>query len=571
MRMQRAIGWLVLPALFVVACSSPPREGPASAPLPQSDRPSVPTGAEQPDKKPEPPVQPSKDEPPRQQPQARGLAARFHLYTGPLGFKFPEVMRDLEPGQTVVVGPDAFDLDVLLPGFGEPALRQALKVDGARLLGEPRWLEAGGLALQIGHGDPGQVITIRVEVAGMQPAELTVRRAAPATVTVDQRFGHNWKPVTILDAYTLPGPSAVRLSFSKPVRRDEVEQALLAAQSGPIRGLMEWTDEQTLTWQIAELPPRLDFLLGGAHDADGLPLPGGIPSLRLGEPPILVEVNLSDPVDAVRGTLPPDIISASLTRDARAVNLLAWTPGTTKWDWHTVDVYYDLEAKVLKRGRVEDAHPRLSADLENLVVSPNGLFVAGLRRKGDPTESYQADLVVMDMRGGRSQTVPGAIGRFRGARQVDLTTYLTWSPDSLMVAALSYAGDAQSSDLVVIEPATGKRTVLVANLPVRSDGTRLSWSTDGKWLLAGNLLVNRESRAFLTLPGPAHLAAGAWEPGGSRLLYSAQDWGPISIVDPAKGEVKPLGEGMIVGWTARDRALLIRWPGSATRYLPPGQ
>lgn len=564
MPMHRAIGLALLPALLVVACSSPLREPPAVTPPTQSEGPGTP-GAEQPGKVQEPPPEPPADTPPAASP------ARFHLFTGPLGFKFPDVMRELKPGEAVVLGLDPFDLEVLLPGVPEQVLRQALKVEGGNLLSEPVWLEQGGLALQIGQGQAGQAVVIRLEMAGKEPVGVTVRRAAPAAVTVDQRFGHNWKPITVLDAYTSPGPSAVRLTFSKLVRKEEVEQALLAAQSGPIRGLMEWTDEQTLTWQIAELPPRLDFLLGGARDADGLPLPGGIPSLRLGEPPILVEIDLADPVDAVRGTLPPDIISAALARDGKAINLMAWTPGTTKWDWHTVDVYFELATKALKRGRVEEAQPRLPADLENWVTSPNGLLVAGLRRKGAPTESHQADLVIMDLRGGRSQTFPGAFGQFRGAQQVDLTTHLAWSPDSLQVAALSYAGDWQSSELVVLEPGTGNRTVLVPNLPVRSDGTRLTWSSDGQWLLAGNLLINRESKAVMPLQGAPHQTSGVWEPGGTRLLYSTQDWGPIQIVEPATGEVKPLGDGMIVGWTSPGQPLVIRWPGSGTRYLPPGQ
>lgn len=571
MRMQRAFGWLVLPALLVSACSSRPQERPVSVAPAQTERPSTPTGSQEPVSKPQPPAPPAKELPPEKQPQVKRLAARFHLFTGPLGFKFPDARHELKPGETVVVGLDPFDVDLLLPGVAESVLRQGLKVEGGQLLDEPAWLPAGGLALQIGKGEAGQVVRLRLTLTGAEPAVLTIRRAAPATVTVDQRFGHRWKPITVLDAYTSPGPSAVRLTFSKPVRKAEVEQALLAAQSVPIRGLMEWTDEQTLTWQIAQLPPRLDFLLGGAHDQDGLPLPGGIPSIRLGEPPTLVELDLSNPADGLLGTLPPDIISAQLTRDGKAVNLLAWTPGITKWDWQTVEIYFDLQAKGLKRGRVEDPQPRIPGDLENVVASPNGLFAAGLRSQAAPSASHQADLVVMDMRGGRSQRFPGVIGRFRGGSQVDLSTHLAWSPDSLLVAVLSYAGDAESSDLVTIEPGTGKRTVVLASLPVRSEGTRLSWSNDGRWLLAGNLLVNRESGSFLSLPGPAADATGLWEPGGGRLLYSAQDWGSIALVDPDQGEVKPLGDGLVVGWTAPDRVLLVRWPGSESRYLPPGQ
>ncbi|MFZ5816987.1 MAG: hypothetical protein ACOY93_17125 [Bacillota bacterium] len=561
MRMRRAAGWLLLPGLFLVACSSPPRESPVVAPPVQAEPPPVRTGEEPPTTSPEKPPKP---------PQAKAVAARFHLYTGLLGFKLPDARRELNPGETAVTDLAPFDLDVLLPGMTEQQARQALKVDGAQLLAEPDWLAEGGLALQIGPGQPEQVVTVRVEAAGLSPAILKIRRAAPATVTIDQRFGHGWRPITVLDAYTTPGPSAVRLNFSKPVRREEVEQALLAAQSVPIRGLMEWADDKTLTWQIAELPPRLDFLLGGAHDADGLPLPGGIPSLRLGDPPILVEVDLANPADLVRGTLPPDIITAQVASTRKAVNLIAWTPGTTRWDWQTVDVYFDLEQKQLKRGRVEAAQPRLPPDVEHGVISPNGALVAGLRSKGQTAESFDADLVVLDIRGGRSQTFPGVIGRFRGEGQVDLTTHLAWSPDSAQVAALSYAGNPRSAELVVVNLASRQRTVLVPDLPVRSDGTHLAWSTDGRFLLAGHLLIDLQTRAVTPLPGDS-TARGFWEPAGRRLLYSPADWKQLFIVDPVQGEVKPLGDGLIVGWSAPGRVMVVRWPGSDTRYLPPGQ
>lgn len=562
MRIRRAVGWLLCPVLILAACSSPNQGRPVVTPPAQTETPpvSTPPGRPEKDQEEEPPT--DKEQPP---------TVLFHLYTGPLGFKFPEARRELSPGASTVVGLEPFDLDVFMPGLSEAAARKALKVEGAEMLAEPAWLPEGGLALQIGQVEDEQVTEVRVEVSGRPPAILTIRRAAPASVTVDQRHVHSWKPITVLDAYSTPGPSAVRLNFSKAVRKEEVEQALLAAQSTPIRGLMEWTDDQTLTWQLAELPPRLDFLLGGAHDVDGLPLPGGIPSLRLGEPPILVEVVLAEPADLVRGTLPPDIISATPARGGKIINLMAWTPGTTKWDWQKADVYFDVETKHVKRGRVEESLPRLPEGLESWTISPNGGLVAGLKSRGAATESYQADLVVMDIRGGRLQTFPGVVGQFRGVDQLDLFTHLAWSPDSLQIAALSYAGDPQSSELILIEAATGKRTVLVPDLPIRSDGTRLAWSPDGRWLLAGNLLVDIQSKGVRYLDGLPDRSSGVWEPGGSLLLYGVQDWGPVQIIEPAKEEVTPLGDGMIVGWAGPGRVLVIRWPGSDTRYVPPGQ
>ncbi len=566
MRLSHTAGLFVLLAVILSACSGGSKEAPADAHPAVSDKP--PVSAET-----EPPVtqqQEPSPAPPRPQETKQPVAVSYRVYTGPLGFRLPDTMRELSVGETAVMGLEPFDLDVLLPGLKEEPARKALSIEGLTLIGDPVWLSEGGLALQIGKGATGQTGTINIRVDGQTPAALEIRRVGPATVTIDQRIGHTWQAVTVLNAYTSPGPSAVRINFSKPVRKDEVESALLAAQSKPIRGLMEWTDDQTLTWQIADLPPRLDFLLGGAHDADGLPLPGGIPSLRLGDPPAAVLVDLADLEEKVLGTLPPDIVTAELSRSRQAINLIAWIPGTTKWDWRTVDLYFDLEKKGLKTGRVEEVVPRLPDGLENWVVSPNGSLVASLRSSGVETESFQADLVVTDLRGGRSQVFPNAIGRYRGAGQVDLTTYLAWSPDSLAVAALSYAGHPETSELIMVDVSTGERTVLVPDLPVRSDGTRLTWSGDGRFLLAGNMLINQEERAAVPLPGDT-AAGGFWEPGGARLIYSPRDWGPTFLVNPETAEAEPLGDGMAVGWVGTGKAVLVRWNGSETRYLPPGQ
>jgi|GEM_PF-3556032 len=565
MRFKRAASLIILLAVFLSACSGRPQAEPVVQ---------QPGGSEQPSAETDPasPTRPQDSPPPEKSAgdQERPLPVRFRIYTGPLGFRLTDTMRELGAGESTVMGLEPFDMDLHLPGMDEKAARKAVSVEGATLLREPTWLSEGGLALQVSGGQANQVVKVTVQAAGYAPAVLTVRRAGPASVTLDQRIGHTWEPVTVLNGYTTPGPSAVRLNFSKPVRKEEVEKALLEAQSVPIRGLMAWTDDQTLTWQIAELPPRLDFLLGGAHDLDGLPLPGGIPSLRFGEPPAAVTVDLSDLSETVLGIMPPDLVAAGLSWSRQAINLIAWSPGTTKWDWRTVDLHFDLEKKTLRSGRVEEIVPRLPEGLENWVASPNGSLVASLKSRGVETESFQSDLVITDLRGGRSQVFPGVIGQYRGADQVDLTTHLAWSPDGLQVAALSYSGQAEQSDLILVNVTSGERVVAMSELPVRSYGTHLAWSTDWRYLLAGNMLINQESKQAVTLPGDT-TASGFWEPGGNRLLYSPTDWGPIYVVDPETAEAQPLGEGMLAGWAGPGQALLIRWNGNETRYLPPGQ
>jgi len=254
--------------------------------------------------------------------------------------------------------------------------------------------------------------------------------------------------------------------------------------------------------------------------------------------------------------------------------LRVWSPGTSPWDWQVVDLHYDVETKGLKSGWFESVQPRLPQDLEDWVMSPQGTAVAGLRTDKpqqvtkDPVRS---SLVVLDLRGGRQAVYDGFINKLQSPNPVDLSTVLAWSADGKSVAALSYNGpNAKGSDLVVLDLPSGNRTVLMEDLPVPAFGSRLSWSPGGRYLLAGNLLVDLQTKTHTPLQGNPGLARGTWERGGRRLLYGVKDWGAIFIVDPATSEAKPLGTGLLVDWLAPDRVYIVRWPGSGTRYLPPG-
>lgn len=397
--------------------------------------------------------------------------------------------------------------------------------------------------------------------------------AAPqaTTVAVEQREGAGWRPLSVLDASTPPGPSELRFHFSKPVRKEEVEQALTATQPSPVRGRMHWPDDQTLIWQISEMPPRLDLLLGGAHDTDGLPLPGGLPSLRLGPPPTLVEVDPVTGQEEPVATLPADIISASKTAGGKHINVMAWTPGTTPWDWRTTDVHVNLENGRLEPGRVEGPQPRVAATLEAWMLNPLGTSVAGLRMDTErPVSPQPADLVVADVRGNRQSVFADFITRFFTANPVDFSVHLAWSGDGVKVAALSHTGTPTKADLVTLDIRSGERTVLMSNLPVTAWGTRLAWSPDNRYILAGNLLIDLNSSSHKRLAGHANHASGVWDGDGHRLLYSAGEWEQAFLMDPSADKVIELGAGYVVGWSKAGRPYLIRWPASSTRYLPPG-
>lgn len=396
-------------------------------------------------------------------------------------------------------------------------------------------------------------------------------KSRPATVSVSQRYGDDWRPVTSLDAYADAGSAELQLKFSKPVKRQEVEQALVEGQNGFVRGSFQWDDDRTLNWLVSAMPSRLDFLLGSARDQDGTALPGGIPSLRLGGPPMLVTVDLKTVKDSPVAKLPPDLVSATLTSDRKAINLMAWIPGGTRWDWYTVDFHVDVGDPALKPGRSDAAQPRIPDDLESWVLSPQGNTVAGLRidRRSGDDGSLRAELVIMDLRGGRRQGYAGFISRPATVSAGDVTTHLAWSGDGTRVGAVTRG--AHGSDVVAVDIRTGQQAVLVRDLPVPPEATHLAWSADSRYLLAGNYLVDLQTGRRTVLDGTPTDARGAWEPGGTRLLYSVKDWGQLLVVDPATLVMQPAGTGLLVDWAGANQAYVVRWAASKSRYVPPGQ
>ncbi|HYG60688.1 MAG TPA: hypothetical protein VD902_21650, partial [Symbiobacteriaceae bacterium] len=236
--------------------------------------------------------------------------------------------------------------------------------------------------------------------------------------------------------------------------------------------------------------------------------------------------------------------------------------GTSRWDWHTAEFHLNLQTGELKHGRQESARPRITGgSLESWVINPPGTLVAALRPSA---QGGGSDLVVMDPLGGRQLVYP----RFVTRAGAILPGMLAWSADGVRVAAIAEAPEG-GAGIVVLNVTDGEIARPVNALPVGA-GARLLWSGSGRYILAGNLLVDLEQGTYRQLPGDPLKARGAWEPQGQRLLYSQEDWGVLMAVDPATAGTQGLGTGLLAGWTGPGRALLIRWPVSATRYVPIG-
>lgn len=393
------------------------------------------------------------------------------------------------------------------------------------------------------------------------PPPVAAPAREPTTVRLELSDGDRWRAVTPMTAFVPAGPAVLRFTFSRPPRPLEVEQALRASQAMPVRGLMQWADERTLVWQIAALPGRLDFYLGTAHDQEGELLAVTLPSVQVGEPPTLVVHNLKTSAERLLMVLPPDLVSVTLTGNGQYVDLVAWEPGPTRWDWHTARSYIDLSGAQLKAGPAPGIQPRFGTALREWVVSPAAITtVAGLA-------TGSGDLVIEDWRTGRQQGYRSFVVQDPAAEQAPR---LAWSADGRRVAALSDGG-AKGADLIAFDTATGDRTVIAGGLPL-STAALLSWSSDGQTVSVGNLLVDTATGRFKPLGGMPDKARGFWQPAGHLCLFSPQgDWGPVVLLGQGGEALQTLGNGVPVGWAGPAEVYLVRWSSSSGRHVPLGE
>lgn len=454
-------------------------------------------------------------------------------------------------GATGKVGTGSFRLTVRLPApLSQEAAMRAVSVDGARF-DVSGWHEpTGALGLRVDGGAPGELITVAVSL-GEEPQVLQLLRVEDPTVVLERQVEEKdqWEPVNPWDTAS-PGSGTLRLRFSKPVDQEAVVDALLTSQTDPVRGLFRWVDPQTLLWQIPELPSRLFFLLNGARDTDGLPLPGGLPVIRVGSPAVLNLLMLDRGIEGELMAVPADPIRARLLPDGKQLVMTAWKPGRTHWDWTQADYTIHLQTFSVTEGAPPEdpRRGRIPADLTATASSPDDLLLVGFRGR---------DLILIDISSGRERRYTQFL------EQESLPSAPVWSPDGKELVALD------GPDLVALHVETWERRLLVSNLPADA-GVRLSRSESGRFVLVGSLVVDLAEKSFVRLPGNALSAKGFWEPEGERLVYSAADWAEIYLYDPVTDTRRSVGKGLLVGWESAERLYVIRWADFENRYHPPG-
>jgi hypothetical protein len=440
---------------------------------------------------------------------------------------------------------------------------------------------------------------------GVEGSKVTLVHKPEPTVQVSFRAGDGpLAPVAGSDLAVAQGPVTLDFQFDQPMKPDSLSKVL---GESPLTG--SWVAPDHATATLAAVPDKLLLDLGWFQAATGLLAPPRALMIRSAAgAPYLEKVNVLTGATERIMDLPPEISSAQLSPGAKFLAFQAYEPGTEQYAmWPSYMAVADLTAR--RASNVEagwwpagwknehilvthmvpgwafwDAAAGSLAGPAHTVqafpgqISPDGRFGADLvHPKEAPQEGLvPEDLVITDLQTDQPvATVQGFMNQFYvGKDGIDLSLWVTWSPDGQRVAGLDSLGwQSGKSDLVVYDRGTGKRTVVAAGLPVGAFARRLYWSPDGRSILAAvengraYLIPVDGSRDLTTVHGGINRPM--WDATGGRFLSADTEWGQVFAFMVNKGARVDLGKGFPAGWDG-DWAYIIRWPKSDTRYIYQG-
>jgi hypothetical protein len=424
-------------------------------------------------------------------------------------------------------------------------------------------------------------------------------RAAEPRCVISAWTADRWRAVS-------PGevvqsrPLRLRMQFSRPMDREAVEQAL-SEQLSAVAGA-RWTAEgggDTLTFELPDPPPAVDLLFDDIRSADGLWLAGRQPAFYTGHAP---RIELYDPVARTadqRQRVMADVQSAQVDPGSGTLLLSALQryagfrpPDSGQWqiavgdtsprqlpaEWHYPapavsgamlrinDPQYQVlgpSGTVLSKGLLPD---RLSF----LALSPDGRYLAGLvvqwELQDETTFLVPHDLAIVELATGRVQWFERFVSVYLPPTEWSITARPAWSPDGVLLAAVS---DLPSGFCIMLADAQAATVARGAELTKSDCGTidYFTWSPDGAhWYVRDIQIPVQNSGAAKLLP--IHGRAVVSQDG--RWVAFGYDWQEIGLFDLSTGEVTGLGPGLIGGWDRRGRLYMIRWPDADYRYIPEG-
>lgn len=472
----------------------------------------------------------------------------------------------------------------------------------------------GIIQLRFPRGDAGEGFTFRLTNVtawdGGEEVALRLCRAQAPRAALDVRDGTGWRAFEAGDVVP-DGPVTLRLRFNKPMDRQSVEERIQAppywTDNPPLPPKVEWADDQTVLLRYADPPPVIEVRLTGAHDRHGLFVGGTLPAVHVGSAPYLAVLDPAGGGERRLAGLMPEIVAARPSPDGRQLLFTAWRrvlgnqdPTQHTWMMELTEGRKDgldgrgwrwlADGRLLRlqtyrdRWDIADPDGRVVAgaalpEFRSAAALPAGDRIALLRRREGSEEGggfrVPHDLLILDVKTGKQTLFPDFVRVYSPPTEWIAVADLAWSPDGRRLAALSDGPDGATA-LVMADLESDRVEVVAAEIAGLRHGTThsFSWSPDGRYLAAGPFILDaataRPERRFEvdesigfdpTLPA-------LWSPDGTWLLYNAEPWGEVLVMDVDTGGTRSLGRGLAAGWTPDGRALVIRWAGATERYVP---
>lgn len=510
----------------------------------------------------------------------------------------PHFPADVTRGGDLTVGTVGFSLRLTFDPFpAQTWIDEHLRVEGAAPTLE---LGSGEARLDFHASESAREVAVRLTSirtpGGIGKADgragewsLTVTMTPLPTETLDYRRDGDWLPYS--GEFLTEKPAELRLTFEGELDRTSAEAALAGL---PAR--VTWTGPATLVIRLDDLPGEMPLPV--LHDIHGL-APILFPPLVVyaGEAPRLW---VYDPVKGERRALAqiaPDIYNPLISPDGahlflyaykgRVGSVFPWLVDTASGEARGLDEWWllwldgdrflaSLPSEDLAAVTVSgETRPSFTPppQWKYVALSPDGrsLAVYVCRPDKDTGDSLIPwDLVVVDLDTGKET-----------ARLEELVEYYctysegsilggpAWSPDGKRIAAVGDLGLEKGSVVRVVDLETLEVETCAEFSANYLSWQWFSWSPDGRYWLAGNLLIEAAAPYSVKELGRQD-GRPFWSPDGRWLCRTAGDWGELSIRDMRTGEERSLGRDYLLpcGWDESGLLYFIVWPDADHRYKP---
>lgn len=443
----------------------------------------------------------------------------------------------------------------------DPAwVSRELKVEGPGTV-ETHGASLGIVSIRLAQAQSGDTVRVRL---GAPAFDLTVKVAEQPTASLDiRRPDGAWEPVRPDLPPVVTGPVDLRIRFSSAVDQTRT----LAEMRQNLPGQARWEDGALLLSGVTgpsavriALPWSLTDLRGVQFATKQLP------PVYLGAPPQLVAVDGGK--DLLVTTVPPEVTTVVPRNGALEISARV----------------FGGEYPVARRQLLDLAALRWS-DLPPYQSDPrtdglreaahHGNLVAGLEEGPwlgkEHGYRWESALVIRGAAGQEVRRITGLqsywpvwfLGGY-GYSEAPYARSLAWSPDGKQIALVLPVTRTEEV-LLLADVASGALRTLTQNLR----GGHLEWAPTGRHIVVGGQVFDTATGQQLTDLGAGvhHLR---WAPDGTRLLFTREIWGSVFLADIATGTTSDLGKGLPAGFDGQGRPLLIRWEGSAGRYIDQG-